>query len=171
MVRIRQEPKFNILRCGVLNAKISGKKVLFSKFWDFPLIGASFKRYFWIPCLKIMPGKNFHENITSQTRIINANASLWYSKTIPFRKNQGILVQICNIHISVAIQVTRLKFGSFPYLYKMNLYAKFHGFLKTWVSGLYYLSLFDLEFPEMFVKFVPLLPRLTVHHQNWSDNA
>ena len=30
----------------------------------------------------------------------------------------------------------------------MNLYAKFYGFLKTWVSGPYYLSLFDVEFPE-----------------------
>ena len=137
MVRIRQEPKFNILRCRVLNPKISGKKILFSKFWDFPLTWASFNCYLWILYLKIMPGTNFHENITSQTRIINANASLWYSKTVSFRKNEGILVQICNIHISVTIQVTRLKFGSFPYLYNMNLYAKFHGFLKTWVSGPY----------------------------------
>ena len=50
---------------------------------------------------------------------------------------------------AVTIPVTRLKFGSFPYLYSMNFYAKFQGFLKTWVSGPYYLSLFDVEFPFM----------------------
>ena len=124
-----------------------GKKTLFSKFWEFLLIGASFKYYFCIPHLKIMPGTNFHENITSQTQIINVNASLWYSKRASLRKNEGILVLICNIHILVTFQVTWLKFGSFPYLYSINLYAKFHGFLKAWVSSPYYLSLFDVEFP------------------------
>ena len=111
------------------------------------LIWALFKCYYWIPRLKVIPGTYFHENITSQTEFINVNASLWYSKTASFRKNVEILTKICNIYISVTIQVTRLKFGSFPYLYSMNLYAKFHGFLKTWVSGHYYLSLFDVEFP------------------------
>ena len=95
-----------------------------------------------------MPGTDFHENITSQTQIINVNPSLWYSKTASFRKNEGILVPIWNIHISVTIQVTKLKFGSFLYLYSTNLYAKFHGFLKTWVSSPYYSSLFDVEFPQ-----------------------
>ena len=147
MVRIRQEPKFNILRCRVWNPKISGKKKLFSKFWEFLVIWALFKCYFWIPHLQIMPGTNFHEKITSHPQIINLNASLWYSKMGSFRKNKGILVPICNIHISVTIQFTRLKFSSFPYLYSMNLYANFHGFLKTWVSSPYYLSLFDVEFP------------------------
>ena len=94
-----------------------------------------------------MPGTNFHENITSQTQIINVNASLWYSKMASFRKNEGILVPICNIQIMVTIQVTRLKVGSFPYLYTMNLYTNFHSFLKIWVSSPYYLSLFDVEFP------------------------
>ena len=94
-----------------------------------------------------MPGTNFHENITSQTQIINVNASLWYSKMASFRKNEEILVPICNVQISVTIQVTRLKFGSFPYLYTMNLYTNFHAFVKTWVSSPYYLSLFDVEFP------------------------
>ena len=124
-----------------------GKKTLFSKFWEFLLIGASFKHYFCIPHLKIMPSTNFHENITSQTQIINVNASLWYSKRASLRKNEEILVPICNIHILVTFQVTWLKFGSFPYLYSINLYAKFHGFLKAWVSNPYYLSLFDVEFP------------------------
>ena len=87
-----------------------------------------------------MPGTNFHENITSQTQIINVNASLWYSKMASFRKNEGILVPICNIQITVTIQVTRLKVGSFPYLYTMNLYTNFHSFLKIWVSSPYYLS-------------------------------
>ena len=63
-----------------------------------------------------------------------------------FRKNEGILVQICIIHILVTIQVTRIKFGPSLYLFSMNLYAKFYGFLKTWVSGPYYLPLFDVEF-------------------------
>ena len=147
MVRIRQEPKFNILRCRVWNPKISGKKTLFLKFWEFLVIWASFKCYFWIHHLKIMPGTNFHENITSQSQIINVNASLWYSKMVSFSKNEGILVLICNIHISVIIEVTRHKFDSFPYLYSTNLYANFHGFLKIWVSSPYYLSLFDVEFP------------------------
>ena len=115
----------------------------------FLLIGASFKCYFWIPHLKTRPDTHFHENITSQTQVINVNASLRYSKTAYFRKNEGILAKICTIHISVTIPVTRLKFGSFPYLYSMNLYAKFQGFLKTWVSGPYYLSLFNVEFPFM----------------------
>ena len=148
MVRIRQEPKFNILRCCVWNPNISGKKTLFSKFWEFLVIWALFKCYFWIPNLQIMPGTNFNENITYQTQIINVNASLWYSKMASFRKNEGILVPICNIDISVTIHVTRLTSGSFLYLYSMNLYAKFHGFLKTWVSSSYYLFLlFDVEFP------------------------
>ena len=97
-----------------------------------------------------MSGTNFHEHITSQTQIINVNATLWYSKMASFRKNEGILVQICNIHISVTIQVTRLKFGTFPYLSSTNLCAKFYGFLETWVSDLYYLPLFDMEFPSKF---------------------
>ena len=139
MVRIRKEPKFNILRCCVWNPKVLCKKTLFSNFWAFLVIWASFTCYFWIRHLKIMPGTNF--------QIININASLWYSKMASFKKNEGILVPICNIHISLTIQVTRLKFGSFPYLYSVNLYAKFHGFLKTWVSSPYYLSLFDVEFP------------------------
>ena len=67
----------------------------------------------------------------SNSKIININASLWYSEMTSFRKNEGILVQISNIHILVTMQVIRLKFGSFPCLYSMNLYAKFHGFLKT----------------------------------------
>ena len=100
-VKIRQEPKVNILRCHVRNPKISGKKKLFSKFWHFRLISASFKCYFWIPHLKIMPGTKFHENITSQTQIINVNTSLWHSKMASFRKNETILVQICYIHILV----------------------------------------------------------------------
>ena len=68
-----------------------------------------------------MPGTNFHENVTSQTQIININASLWYSKMTSFRKNEGILVPICNFYILVTIQVTRLKFGSFPYLWLFSL--------------------------------------------------
>ena len=123
------------------------QKGIVFKILGFLLIWASFKCYFWIPHLKIMPGTNFHENITSQTQIINVNASLWYSKRASLRKNEGILVLICNIHILVTFQVTWLKFGSFPYLYSINLYAKFHGFLKAWVSSPYYLSLFDVEFP------------------------
>ena len=122
------------------------QKGIIFKLLGFLLIWASLKCYFWIPHLKIMPGTHFHENITSQTQVINIHASLWYSKTAFFRKNEGILTKICNIYISVTIQVTRLKFGCFPYLYSMNLYAKFHGFLKTWVSGRYYLFLFDVEF-------------------------
>ena len=141
MVRIRLEPIFNILRFCVWNSKISGQKTLFVLIW------ASFKCHFWSLHLKIVPGTNFHENITSQTQIINVNASLWYSKTASFRKNEGILVQICNIHILVTIQVTRLKFGSFPCLFSMVLNAKCHGFLKNCVSGAYCLSLFDVEFP------------------------
>ena len=147
MVRTRQEPEFNISRFSVWDSKISGKKTLFSKFWHFLLIWASLKCYFWIPHLKIMPGTNFHENITSQTQIITVNATLWYSKMASFRKNEGILVQICKIHISVTIQVRRLKFGTFPYLSSTNLCAKFYGFLETWVSDPYYLALFDVEFP------------------------
>ena len=123
------------------------QKGIIFKILGFLLIWASFKCYYWIPHLKVIPGTYFHENITSQTEVINVNASLWYSKTASFRKNVEILTKICNIYISVTIQVTRLKFGSFPYLYSMNLCAKFHGFLKTWVSGHYYLSLFDVEFP------------------------
>ena len=78
---------------------------------------------------------------------ININATLWYSKMASFRKNKGILVQICNIHILVTIQVTRLKFGIFPYLSSTNLRAKFYGFLETQVLDPYYLSLSDVEFP------------------------
>ena len=89
MVRIRQEPRFNILRCHVWNHKISGEKALFSEFWDFLLIWASFKCYFLIPRLNIMPGTNCHENITSQTQIINVNAFPWYSRMVSFRKNEG----------------------------------------------------------------------------------
>ena len=89
MVRIRQEPRFNILRCHVWNHKISGEKALFSEFWDFLLIWASFKCYFLIPHLNIMPGTNCHENITSQTQIINVNAFPWYSRMVSFRKNEG----------------------------------------------------------------------------------
>ena len=96
-----------------------------------------------------MPGTNFHENITSQTKIINVNASLRHSKMASFRKNKGILVQICNIHTSVTIQFTRLKFGNSPYLYSMNLYAKLHGFLKIWVSGPYYL-MWNFPFCKLF---------------------
>ena len=55
-----------------------------------------------------MPGTNFHENITSQTQVININASLSYSK-VSFRKNEWIFDQTCNIHILVTIQVKRLK--------------------------------------------------------------
>ena len=95
-----------------------------------------------------MPGANFHENITSQTQIINVDATLWYCNMASFRENEGILVQICKIHISVTIQVTRFKFGTFPYLSSTNLCAKFYGFLETWVSDFYYLSLFDVEFPN-----------------------
>ena len=101
-----------------------------------------------------MSGTNFHEHITSQTQIINVNATLWYSKMASFRKSEGILVQICNIHISVTIQVTRLKLlrlrlqGTFLYLSSTNLCAKFYDFLETWVSDPYYLSLFDVEFPR-----------------------
>ena len=123
------------------------QKGIIFKILGFLLIWALFKCYYWIPRLKVIPGTYFHENITSQTEVINVNASLWHSKTASFRKNVEILTKICNIYISVTIQVTRLKFGSFPDLYSMNLYAKFHSFLKTWVSGHYYLSLFDVEFP------------------------
>ena len=147
MFGISQEPKFNIWRCHVWNPKILGKKILFSKFWEFLVIWASFKCYFWIRHLKIMPCTSFHENVTSQTQIINVNASLWYSKMTSFRKNEGILAPICNFLILVTIQVTRLKFGSFPYLCSMNLNANFHGFLKTWVSSPCFLCLFDVEFP------------------------
>ena len=52
----------------------------------------------------------------------------------PASERKGILLQTCNIHISVTIQVMRLKFSIFPYLYSMNVYAKFYGFLKTWGS-------------------------------------
>ena len=55
-----------------------------------------------------MLGTNFHENITSQTQVININASLSYSKA-SFRKNEWIFDQTCNIHILVTIQVKRLK--------------------------------------------------------------
>ena len=148
MVRIRQEPKSNISRCHVWDSKISGKKTLFSKCWHFLLIWASLKCNFLISHLKIIPGTNFHENITSQTQISNVKATLWYSKMASFRKNEGILVQICNINISVTIQVTRLKFGTFPYLSSTNLCVKFYGFLETWFSDPYYLSLSDVECPS-----------------------
>ena len=124
------------------------QKGIVFKILGFLLIWASFKCYFWIPHLKIMRGTHFHENITSQTHVNNINASLWYSKTASFRKNGGILAKIYSIHISVTIQVARLKFGSFLYLYSKNLYTKFHGFLKTWVPGPYYSCLFDVEFPK-----------------------
>ena len=111
-----------------------GQKDIIFKILELPVIWASFKSYFWISHLKTVPGTNF------QTQIINVNASLWYSKMASFRKNEGILVPICNIQITVTIQVTRLKVGSFPYLYTMNLYTNFHSFLKIWVSSPYYLS-------------------------------
>ena len=131
MVRIRQERKSNILRCHVLNLKISGKKT-FSKFWHFLLMWALFKCYFWIPHLRIMPGTNFHENITSQTKIINVNVSLRHSKMASFRKNKGILVQICNIHTSVTIQFTRLKFGNSPYL---TVWTFMPNYMVFWKHG------------------------------------
>ena len=75
----------------------------------------------------------FFWNIITQTQIINVNASLWHSKMASFRMNEGILVQICNIHILVTIQVTRIKFGTFPYLFSINAMPNFmvlwnHGF-------------------------------------------
>ena len=108
MVKIRQDRK-------VLCTKSQNfwQKGIIFRILGFLLIWASFKCYFWVPHLKDIPGTHFHENITSQTQVINVNASLWYSKTAYFRKNEGILVKICNIHISVTIQVTRLKFGPF----------------------------------------------------------
>ena len=84
-----------------------------------------------------MPDTNFYKNITCQNQVINLNATLWHSKMVTFRKNDSILAQICNIPVSLTIQVTRLTFGIFSY-----------GFLKTWVPGPYYLSLFDVEFPK-----------------------
>ena len=83
-----------------------------------------------------------------------------------FRKNEGILDPICNIHISVTIQVTWLNFGSFPYPYSMNLYANFHGFLKTWVSSPYYLSLFDVEFPDYNTKITDVENKLNDHNHD-----
>ena len=169
MVRTRQEPKFNISRCRVWDPKISGKKTLFSKFWHFLLIWASLKCCFWIPYLKIMPGTNFYENITSQIQIINVNTTLWYSKMASFRKNVGILVQICNIHILITIQVTRLKFGTFSYLSSTNLRAKFHGFLETWVSDPYYLSLFHVEFPITFLWLKKVITNLDSSNASGPD--
>ena len=74
----------------------------------------------------------FHENTTSQTQIINVNASLWYSKMTSFRKNEEILVPICNVHISVTIQVTRLKFGSFSIF---TLWTSMPIFMVFWKHG------------------------------------
>ena len=71
----------------------------------FLLIGASFKCYFWIPHLKIRPDTHFHENITSQTQVIKVNASLRYSKTAYFRKNEGILAKICSNHSRYKAQI------------------------------------------------------------------
>ena len=90
------------------------------------------------------------QNVMSQTQIIKGIASLWHLKMASFRKNEGILVQICNINILVTTQVTRLKCNTFPYFFNMNLYTKFQGFLKTWVLGPYYSTLFDVEFPPRY---------------------
>ena len=110
-----------------------GQKDIFSKFWNFLVIWVSFEYYFWIPHLKIVRGTNFHENVTRQTQIININASLWYSKMVSFRKNKEILVQICNIHISVTIQVTSSNlafFLIFTVWTSMSIFMVFwkHGF-------------------------------------------
>ena len=75
---------------------------------------------------------------------------------VSFRKNEGILVQIRDIHILVTIQVTMLKFGSFPYLYGMNRYAKFHGVFFENMGFRPLLSvLFDVKFPLIIVRRTP----------------
>ena len=75
---------------------------------------------------------------------------------VSFRKNEGILVQIRDIHILVTIQVTMLKFGCFPYLYGMNRYAKFHVFFFENMGFRPLLSvLFDVKFPLIIVRRTP----------------
>ena len=55
-----------------------------------------------------------------------------------FQKERGIWVQICNIHILVTIQVTRLKFGTFPYQiwhFSFPVQTYVQNFMDFWKYG------------------------------------